>query len=441
MPNRWPITSGNWSNAAIWSGSLIPTASDVVYSNGQIVNIDTNITATTIRNDASASAVVNGGFFIPNNGVTITSNVFGNYGIVANNEYVIRCTGSNSSTIIGNISTGGSNYTVGVSMVQGSSLTVTGSVQCSSNLSGGGTSNRAIFTSSSGSLRISGSVLSGGNGSSFGTIHINGATTVDIRGEVSSRVGSLPGPAILTQGNANINIVGDVVTGVALSINMNTGTSILTITGSVYQLPTSAAGNQIAVTGTSCNVNVSGSISAGVAAPAITCTITGNSTFRSPIYASNLFPGISFTTVTTHIVNATGPFYNANGRNAVYAPNLQLLSGSTTSWTFDTETFGEQRTLYTADFPGNFPSTSNVRQGVTFGNTGQFTGVVAIPVASNVLKGVSVGNTTGSASFTTQNVWAYATASMTASNSIGNRLRNIATVATDAALITTKGTT
>jgi len=439
MANRWPISSGNWSNAAIWSGSLIPTAADVVYSNGRIVNIDTDVSFTTIRNDASASAVVVGGFFIPNNGITITGNIFGNYGIVATNEYVIRCTGSNSSTIIGNISTGGSNYMVGISMVQGSSLTVTGSVQCSALLSGGGTNNRAIFTTSSGSLRISGSVSSGGNGSSLGTLHINGATTVDIRGEVSSRVGTLPGPVILTQGSANINIVGDVVTGVSLAINMNTGTSILTITGSVYQLPTSTATSQITVGGTSCNINVTGSISAGVAAPAIICTITGNSTLRGPIYASTIFPGISFTTVTTHIVSATGPFYNANGRNAVFAPNLQLLSGSTPTWTFDTETYAEQRTLYTLNYPGNFPSTSNVRQGTVFGDTAQFTGTVAIPSTGSVLKGVLVNNVTGSASFTTQNVWSTLTSSLTASNSLGARLRNTATVASDGILIALTG--
>jgi hypothetical protein len=29
MANRWPIASGNWSDSAIWSGSLIPTAADV----------------------------------------------------------------------------------------------------------------------------------------------------------------------------------------------------------------------------------------------------------------------------------------------------------------------------------------------------------------------------------------------------------------------------
>jgi hypothetical protein len=178
---------------------------------------------------------------------------------------------------------------------------------------------------------------------------------------------------------------------------------------------------------------------AGVAAPAIICSITGTSTLRGPIYASNLFPGISFTTVTTHIISATGPFYNANGRNAVFAPNIQLISGSTPTWTFDTETFNEQRTLYTLNYPGNFPATTNVRQGTIFGDTAQFTGTVAIPSTGSVLKGVLVDNTTGSASFTIQNVWSIPTSSLSSSNSLGARLRNTATVATDGILIALSG--
>jgi hypothetical protein len=219
---------------------------------------------------------------------------------------------------------------------------------------------------------------------------------------------------------------------------MSTGTSQLTITGSIYQLPTSTATSQILVAGTSCDINISGSIFAGPAAPGISCTITGNSTLRGPIYASILYPGISFTTATTHIVNATGPFYNVNNRNAVFAPNIQLISGSTPTWTFNTETYAEQRTLYTQNYPGNFPSASNVRSGIMFGDTNQFTGTVAIPPSSSVLKGVPVDNTTGSASFDTQSVWSFPTASLTVTGSIGVRLRNTATVATDANLITSK---
>jgi hypothetical protein len=328
---------------------------------------------------------------------------------------------------------------VAVSMVQGSSLTVTGSVQCSNLTTGGGTNNRAIFSTSSGSLRISGSVASGGNGSGQGAIHINGNTTVDIRGEVSSRGLTLQGPAIFTQGNANINIVGDVVTSAVVAINMSTGTSVLTITGSIYQLPTSPSTLQINIGGTRCDVNVSGSVSAGNASSAIFHATLGNSTLRGPISSSNFFPGVIFGNA-SHVLNATGPFYNVNNRNAVYAQTLQLLSGSTPTWTFDTETYGEQRTLYTLNYPGNFPATTNVRQGTVFGDTNQFTGTVAIPSASNVLKGVPVDATTGSASFSTQNVWSVATSSLSATGSIGARLRNASTVATDANLITSKGT-
>jgi hypothetical protein len=438
MPNRWPIASGNWSDAAIWSGSIIPTASDDVFANNRVVNIDTNITVRSITNASSASAVTLGGFFIPNDGVTITSNITGSNGLNVN-EYVIRCTGSNSSTIIGNISTGGFNFMTGISMVQGSSLTITGSVQCSSLTLGGGTSNRAIFSTSSGSLRISGSVLSGGNGAGLGTIHINGNTTVNIFGNVLTTGATLVGPTILTQGNANINIVGDIVTSAAVVINMNTGTSVLTITGSIYQLPTSTATLQITVGGTSCNINVTGSISAGNAAPAISHGTLGTSTLRGPISSSSTFPGVIFLNA-SHILNATGPFYNVNNKNAVYAQNLQLISGSTPTWTFDTETTLKQRTLYALNYPGNFPSTSNVRQGTVFGDTNQYTGTVILPSPSNVLKGVLLDNTTGSASFTIQNAWSTLTGSLTATGSIGERLKNAALVSTDGVALTMKNT-
>jgi len=437
MPNRWPIANGNWSNAAIWSGSLIPTDSDVVYSNGKVVNIDTNVSFTTLRNDASASAVVAGGFFIPNDGITMMGNILGSYGLVANNEYVVRCTGSNSSTLIGNISTGGSNYMVAVSMANGSSFTVTGSVQCSSLALGGGTGNRAILMNSTGSLLITGSVSSGGNGSSLGTIHATAAGTIQIIGNVTSLTGPLPGPVIFVQGNPNITILGDVISSVSIPININTGTSTLTITGSIYSVGTTAT-VIINIGGTSCNVNISGSIISGPNTIALQHTTAGTSNLIGPIFASYTFPGVTFSNA-SHVLNATGPFYNNNNRNAVNSISLQLLSGSTPTWTFDTETYAEQRTLYTQNYPGNFPSISNVRQGIVFGDTNQFTGTVAIPSTGSVLKGVPVDNITGSASFTIQNVWSTPTNSLTASNSLGARLSNTATVASDGILIALTG--
>jgi len=64
MPNRWPIANGNWSNAAIWSGSIIPTASDDVYANNQTVVIDTDVTVFRMTNAASSSAILGGGTFL-----------------------------------------------------------------------------------------------------------------------------------------------------------------------------------------------------------------------------------------------------------------------------------------------------------------------------------------------------------------------------------------
>ena len=97
MPNRWPISSGNWSNAAIWSGSIIPTASDDVYANNQIVTIDQNITVISLNNTA-ASGVSPSGLFYITNGITITCNIIGGNGFSTT-----QISQSNSATIIGNL--------------------------------------------------------------------------------------------------------------------------------------------------------------------------------------------------------------------------------------------------------------------------------------------------------------------------------------------------
>ena len=72
MPNRWPIANGNWSDAAIWSGSIIPTASDDVFANSQSIYIDTDITVLTLRN-ASIAGVTLGGAFYLNNAITAST--------------------------------------------------------------------------------------------------------------------------------------------------------------------------------------------------------------------------------------------------------------------------------------------------------------------------------------------------------------------------------
>jgi hypothetical protein len=85
------------------------------------------------------------------------------------------------------------------------------------------------------------------------------------------------------------------------------------------------------------------------------------------------------------------------------------------------------------------PTANNVRLGVSYGN-GAYTGTCAIPSASNVALNIpfdtgSVGTAFISANDITNQVWGSLTANLTGSNTIGERLKNAATVSTTGAQI------
>jgi hypothetical protein len=473
MPNRYATVSGNWSDVTIWDNYLslgYPTASDTVRPNGFNVTIDQNILITQLTNNASPPSVAGGRFFL-NNGTTITASssttlllsqfAYGNTGGNSTGSMVV-ISGSNNATIIGNVSnTGAGNFHFVILKQDLSNLSITGSLfsaggsayqtpiidysagntYISGSLFGGIASNfnAAIRIFNSSSVYIVGDVVGSGRSNGAG-INVEGGTTgsIEVYGNVRGGTG---GPGISVATRRDVKVVGNIIAGTggsARGIDLPGANSNLQITGSV--IANALPGIQ-ANSGANVSIYISGSVVGGPTNTigAVYKTTTGILQIIGPITAGQVSPGVATNTSPSPIY-LTGPFYNTNNRNAVYAPIIQLISGSTPTWTFDTETFGEQRTLYTADFPGNFPSASNVRQGTVFGDTGQFTGVVAIPSASNVLKGVLLDNTTGSASFTTQNVWSVLTSSLNVTESIGERLQNASTVATDGILITSKGT-
>jgi len=430
MPNRWPITSGNWSNSATWSGSIIPTASDDVFANNQIVTIDTNITVTSLRNSATSSAIAQGTYII-NNGVTITSPT-----IISSTGSMMLISQSNSATIIGNLSCATTASAICVSMSATSSLTITGNISTGGNA----TNIRGIVNSSIGTLRISGSINAPGNSTSYTLYKPGGTGTVIITGSIFGAVAT----TIRHESNStSYYILGDLISTTTPCFQDNAGGTSnpqLYITGNIYAGPNQPTAT-IYKTGTGGFFSVSGSVIAGgvaaIEAAASTIIING------AIIASNNAPAVATGTglsIPAGIVYATGPFYNVNNRNAVFTPNLQLISGSTPTWTFDTETYGTQRTLYTDRDPQTYPSASDVRTGITYGATNELTGSVIIPPTSSVTQGVLVDTATGSASFTIQNAWTIPTSSLTGSTAIGTRLKNTATVANVAAAISSKGT-
>ena len=404
--------TGNWSATGTWVGGVVPTSvDDVVIGANHTVTLD--IDATIISLTGAANTTSN---------LAITTN------------RTLTCTATNG-IIAKSINSGG-----GLVRITGVGIIVT----INSNLtgaSGGGGGTFAVSVNSVSTVNINGELSNPlfNSGGVNAPLNIGAAATVNIIGNVTggTNAAAPSANAIYANSSCILNILGNISGGTfgtgGTAITNTTSACTINITGScISRIAPAISSTQ------SSTINISGSIITGTGASAITLSGASILKINGPISSSTSFPGVQSTSATA--INAfTGPFYNVNNRNAVYAVNLQLLSGSTPTWTFDTETAQEQRTLYTQNYPGNFPSASNVRQGTIFGDTNQFTGTVAIPSTGSVLKGVPVDNTTGSASFDVQSVWGIDTNNLTTTGSLGARLRNVATVATDASAIASKG--
>ncbi len=102
MPNRWPIANGNWSDAAIWSGSIIPTASDDVYANSKSVIIDQNVIVNSFRSSIISGVAQGGQFIISGSYVVSASSLISNGFDSVNVTGLIGLTGSslNNATVI-----------------------------------------------------------------------------------------------------------------------------------------------------------------------------------------------------------------------------------------------------------------------------------------------------------------------------------------------------
>ena len=109
------------------------------------------------------------------------------------------------------------------------------------------------------------------------------------------------------------------------------------------------------------------------------------------------------------------------------------MISTASQWTFDTETAGVVKTLYTSNILPGVPRQTDVRQGTTY-NIG-LTGSLAMPDPTTVKTGVATDNTTGSAILTAQDMFDVLTQNITTSGSIGNLLTGASTVQTVGATI------
>lgn len=480
MAFRWAISSGNWSNTAIWNNGAVlgvPTGSDIASCNNFNVIIDTDVNVTLLTNALSGSTTnPGGGQYFLNNGITITAAGTGStpgiwpYAPQASGSLIV-ISGSNSAIISGSMrmpgnQTAGGGQGFGITMSETSSLTISGSV------SGIAFSNNniAINHASIGTLRIFGTVEGAPGQGLVNNAHCiatSNTGVTNITGDVyhwGFNTNAANNPINLATAAHTLIITGSVYQGdfVTATINNLTGNSNIFISGSLIGRTASnvatiakatignitligniigqlIGGSNISHTNTGPNagtITISGSIEKRGAG--IPISATGGSTI---IVTGNLFYSGSITgpfissTSTSGLVRVATLGAGFNAFNPIYSPRIQLISNSTPTYTLQSDTFPRSVTFYDAAFTSSLPSHSNVRSGSLYGGSNEFSGSMIVPSTASVRSGVPVDSVTGSAILTPQDIFDFATQNLTGSNTIGERLKNISTVQTTAATI------
>jgi hypothetical protein len=470
MPNRWPIANGNWSDTAIWSGSIIPTASDDVYANLKTVVIDTNVTVFRMTNSASGSAILGGGTFLLANGITLTAT--SPTGITPNappaSGSVLLISGSNTATIIGNMRPIGigpwPNNSAGLTLRvwDNAQITITGRVSGNTGFVG----SVGITVSGSGAVvNISGSVECGpGAGGVTGQngINVSPRGSVNINGPVSffNITDIAAGNAISFNSSDTLTVTGSVIQADlgAVTISNSSGTGSIYISGSLIGrtvstgtiiskttagdiiligdiLGPSVGGSAISHTSTG-NIIVSGSITKrGAGIPVSTTGASTTIVTGSISVTGSIFGPVISSTSTAGLVRISSPVASFNTFNPIFSPKIQYFSDSRPTYTFQSDTFGKDVTFYDASYTSSLPAQTDVRSGSIYGGSNEFSGSMVVPSTNDVRYGVPVDNVTGSAILTPQDILTYAVQNLTGSNTIGARLKNIATTQTTAATI------
>ena len=444
MPDRFAVANGNWSNTATWNGGTLPTSADDVYSNTFTVTIDQDITVLSLRNAAASGITAGGGFTLTGNHTVTCTGI----GLQANAVNLLTYNGTGTATI--NSSLVFTTATTASVAVVTHSGTGTLNVTSSSEIVGGnGNTRLPLNFTSAGTLNITDSVRS----ATSPAVTMSGGGTLTIVGNVTA-VGAVIAVSVLTAPDGFVTVVGNVTagtTGNAINLGTATARTTVNVTGNVtggtstggtgISPGTGTTGSTITVVGNvqsgtggnahgigalaGVNVTVTGDLTAGpstgqpVAALAATYDFTGTFTASS---AQNAFTNQTATAI--NYIRGT-----AINSGTVMALNLarmtwgtegdQNLNSGLNTWTFFSAN-NSPRIMYRPDQFDEFPAATDVALGVTYGPNDEIVGtLVSTPTPEAVAEAV----------------WGYARTDATVTGSIGQRLKDAATVATTGAQI------
>jgi hypothetical protein len=435
MPNRWPINSGSWSDSAIWSGSLIPNAADDVFLNNQTVTLDQTIIVRSINNTATGSAIAGGRLNIFSDyNITATPTGIRSDGATVTGGYIkyyntgsisIIATFLQTRNTLENVNSGTVNIT---GEVRQPAITSTGFV--------------TITNSSTGIINILGNITcpSNSNLQNYGVLNASSGI-INIVGNITAGIYQQLCHAVVNNSNGTVNVTGNITGGSVGATSgfgvANVSTGIVNITGNINGGSAATChGVNNASIGT---INITGNITGGTStAVGINSTTAGIINVIGQLQATTLNNAVSSTSTTATNV-FSGPFINSGSRNAIYCYNVRLYDDNTTRYTIGVSGSTDTISLLSPDQVTGVPSGSDVRFGTTYGPGSELTGSMQVPNPQSVSVGVAVDNTVGTAIANPEDLWNYAITSLTASNSIGQRLANTSTSASNAAIINAFG--
>lgn len=383
MANYFARTSGNINATNVWATTPSGTPSDVwatfnsgdvLHSNNFTITVNVSTTVGSIRND-NANGATAGGQFNLSAGVTITANGFAG---TASAPTISFTGGSGTSGfVVGNLTGGSQSGANGATNNGAGTLFITG------NCTGGALGNsHGASNNSTGILNITGNVIGGTINGAFGARNFTTGTTI-ITGN------AIGGSGTGATGAVNESFGTTTIIGSAIASNNSVGASQST-TGLLSVIR--AVGNDwgIGAVGLSSQVGVASTV---VGSQTRVQEFEFGSLGQSPVSGAVSCPDVTTNVCLVHRLATT------------------------------------KKTLVDSAAVANYPAASNVRSGTSY-NFGNTIGTLAVPSPSSVAFGVATDNTTGTAVLTPSDVWNALTSGMTTSGSIGERLKNAATVET-----------
>jgi hypothetical protein len=374
MANKYALSNGDFNNASIWSlsatglsATTVPGIGDDAYANSFSVQITGSVACDNVYSST-------GGFVLNDN-----SALYANVRLSGGSAPVacVLFSGTGSATLQGNVfgSFGSLNLAQGlVRNTSSGTLNIIGNV-----LAQQATASYTIAVVNnvgSGSINVYGNVAQTG-GTNFSGITNSSTGSVTVYGNATCSIANAF--TIRNTSTGSVTVIGN-----AQSIT-NTSTGPVTIVGNV--IGDFVAGSGIASTNAAANVRISGNL----------------------IGAPNGIPAVYAAAYTVNPIPSQTYIRYANNGSGV----------------------GSDAYLYhyTTDSLSAFsmPPVSAVRAGLQYANN-TLTGTCQMPAASSVAFGTLVDNTTGTAALTSNNLWETSIASLTATDSLGARLKNSATV-------------